>query len=64
MGNLEFDNFCYCNNNDSKFETSFKTNPNSDKMLCPFINTVIYQNFNIENGKKHKIIIKSKNLKK
>ena len=51
MGNIEIDNFCDCDNNDSKFETSFKTNQNSDKMLCPFINTVIYQNFNIENGK-------------
>ena len=42
MGNLEGENFCNCDNNDSKFETSFKTNQNSDKLLCPFINTIIY----------------------
>ena len=54
MGNLDMDNFCNCENNDSKFETSFKTNQNSDKLLCPFINTIIYQNYNIENGKKNK----------
>ena len=60
MGNLEGENFCNCDNNDSKFETSFKTNQNSDKLLCPFINTIIYQNYNIESGKKNK----NNNLKK
>ena len=60
MGNLELNNFCDCDNNDSKFETSFKANQNKDKMLCPFINTVIYQNFNIENGKKNQNNSKTK----
>ena len=60
MGNLDLENFCNCENNDSKFETSFKTNQNSDKMLCPFINTVIYQNFNIENHKKNQNNSKNK----
>ena len=54
MGNLDVENFCNCDNNDSKIETSFKTNQNNDKMLCPFINTIIYQNYNIDNGTKNK----------
>ena len=61
MGNLDLDNFCNCENNDSKFETSFKTNQTGDKMLCPFVNTIIYQNFNIENGQKNKNTPKLKN---
>ena len=50
MGNLDMENCCNYENNDSKIETSFKTNQNKDKMLCPFINTVIYQNYNIDNN--------------
>ena len=54
MGNLDMENFCNCENNDSKIETSFKANQNNDKMLCPFINTVIYQNYNIDNNNNNK----------
>ena len=61
MGNLDLDNFCNCENNDSKIETSFKANQTGDKMLCPFVNTIIYQNFNIENGQKNKNTPKLKN---
>jgi hypothetical protein len=50
MGNLDMENCCNYENSDSKIETSFKTNQNKDKMLCPFINTVIYQNYNIDNN--------------
>ena len=51
MGNFDSNTFCDCENpNDSKYEASFKTNQNSDKMVCPFINTTIYQNFNIDNN--------------
>lgn len=56
MGN-NANGFCNCENNDSKFETSFRTSPNqnnnnqsSERMLCPFIHTVIYQNYTIDNN--------------
>ena len=61
MGNLDLDNFCNCENNDSKNEASFKTNQTGDKMLCPFVNTIIYQNFNIETAQKTKNTPKLKN---
>ena len=64
MGNLDLENFCNCESNDSKFEASFKTNKTNqtgDKMLCPFVNTIIFQNFNIENNKKNKDNQKIKN---
>ena len=61
MGNLDLDNFCNCENNDSKIETSFKTNQTGDKMLCPFVKTIIYQNFNIETAQKIKNTPKLKN---
>jgi len=53
MGNTE--TFCNCENNDSKFEQSFRTGPNqnnqsSDRILCPFVHTVIYQNYTLENN--------------
>ena len=55
MGNNGFDNFCNCENNDSKLEVSFRTSPNqnlqsSDRFLCPFVHTVIYQNYTIDNN--------------
>ncbi len=51
MGNLNGENICNCENNDSNIENSFKTNQNSDKYLCP-----IYQNYNIDNGRNNKNI--------
>ena len=60
MGNLDMENLCNCENNDSKIETSFKTNQNNDKMLCPFINTVIYQNYNIDNNNNNKTNLQKK----
>ena len=60
MGNLDMENLCNCENNDSKIETSFKTNQNNDKMLCPFINTVIYQNYNIDNNNNNKANLQKK----
>ena len=49
MGNLDINNICQCEKDDSNIETNFKTQ-NNDKMLCPFVRTIIYQNYNIENG--------------
>ena len=59
MGNdLIGENFCNCENNDSRFEASFRTSPNqnnsnSDAILCPLIHTVIYQNYTIDNNNKN-----------
>ena len=55
MGNNGLDTFCNCENNDSKYEASFRTSPNqnlpsSDRFLCPFVHTVIYQNYTIDNN--------------
>ena len=60
MGNdLIGENFCNCENNDSRFEASFRTSPNqnnsnSDAILCPLIHTVIYQNYTIDNNNNNK----------
>lgn len=64
MGNLNGENICNCENNDSNIETSFKNNPSSDKYLCPFIKTIIYQNYNIDNGRKSKNISNKKRNQK
>ena len=67
MGNNGFENFCNCENNESKLEASFRTSPNqnnpsSDRILCPFVHTVIYQNYTLDNKKNKKL--KNKNNKK
>ena len=49
MGNINEYGLCNCDNNDSRNEESLKSNQNQEKMLCPFINTVIYQNYNLKN---------------
>ena len=59
MGNIDSEHFCSCDNSDSRFETSFKGNHTND-MLCPFIKTVIYQNYNIDNSKTSKNTSKKK----
>ena len=66
MGNDGIENFCNCENNDSRFEASLRTAPNqnSDQLLCPFINTVIYQNYNIDNKSQKNIRPKNKLKKK
>ena len=63
MGN-NIENFCNCENNDSRFEASLRTAPNqnSERFLCPFVQTVIYQNYNIDN-KSHKGIRGKNKLK-
>jgi len=67
MGVNGIENFCNCENNDSKMETSFRTSPNqnnqsTDRILCPFVHTVIYQNYTIDNKKNKRP--KTKNNKK
>ena len=65
MGINTVDNFCNCENNDSRFEASFRTSPNqnSDRLLCPFINTVIYQNYTIDNNNNTNNISKNRRNK-
>ena len=65
MGNMDSETFCNCDANDSKCETNFKNNQNqnNDNLLCPFINTIIYQNFNIDNAKKNENVINKRNSK-
>ena len=70
MGTIGSEPFCNCDSNDSRFETSFKAKQNND-MLCPFINTIVYQNYNIDNSriskkasnKKSKEVVKKKKAK-
>ena len=52
---INVENFCDCDHNDSKIESSFKSNHNYDKAICPFIN---YKYFN--NDRKNKIKKESK----
>ena len=60
MGNnIIGENFCNCENNDARYEASFRTSPNlnnsnSEPMLCPLIHTVIYQNYTIDNNNNNK----------
>ena len=53
MGYINVQNFCDCDYNDSKIETSFKSNQNSDKIFCPFINYNYEKEENNENELKH-----------
>ena len=60
MGNnIIGENFCNCENNDSRFEASFRTSPNlnnsnTEPILCPLFHTVIYQNYTIDNKNNNK----------
>ena len=57
MGNLNVQNFCDCDYNDSKVEASFKSNQSIDKIFCPFIN------YNYEIGENNENKLKAKKKK-
>ena len=54
MGNLNVQNFCDCDYNDSKIEASFKSNQNADNIFCPFINYDYEKRDNNKNEIKNK----------